>query len=217
MVSRRRFYRKRRSYRKRRGFRRGRRSYRSRRGNKNRLLMKRTTIDRIPVFDIPANLTRAWSLAGLPAQAQSEISNLFDFYKLCMVKIRFAFSRNPPDGQSTNTWNESILFHYVHDYNDTASGVVEDILEYNNVQTRVLAADKPFITTLKPCVQKMVYKTSVSTGYGPTRCWINSTDTSVQHYGLKGRIEPTNPGDGSHLLGYLVLTTTYYIACKSTK
>lgn len=218
MVSRRR-YRRRRFVRRsrRRSYRRARVGRRMRRRNKNVLFMKRTTIERIPVFDIAVNMNRAFSVGSLPVSTQTEIQDLFDFYKLCMVKIRFDFSRSPPDGQATNSWNESVLFHYAHDYNDTAGGIVEDLLEYNNVQTRSLDANKPFKTTIRPCAAKMMYKTTVTTGYSPTRCWINTTDLSVPHYGLKGRIEPTNPNDGSKLLGYLVLTTTYYLACKSTK
>lgn len=182
------------------------------------LLLKRTYVTTQSLYDGEIFLGKYFKLNDLPAASVLDITALFDKYKLAYVKMDFLWGRTVAAGQSTATFNGSMLFHWVKDFTEVGNpGSLAKLMEYQNVQTRVLDAEKPFSIKIKPRMSRQV-KSISGTGYSSGRGWVDCTDEDVDHYGIKGFFEPnTSTTAGSNFMGQLTIKYTYYIACRSTK
>lgn len=217
MVSRRRF--RRRSYRKR--FPR-RRSYRRRSIRRNRrrnsmLLIKRSNLAYVDIYQYSGGGVWSWALNQVPSY--SEIENMFDQYKLCMVKLHVAYSAQP-QAQTGTLANPpgNIEFYWAKDYTDVTTPTnVNTLMQMQGVQQRTLDASRPFNISIKPRFASQVYVSAVGTGYSPRRGWLQCSDNSVPHYGIKYWVSPALSGVGTDLVGRLTIRATYYIAGRQVK
>lgn len=137
----------------------------------------------------------------------SEFTNLFDQYKISAVKLKFwprftGADVNPP----ATAIGVSRLWSVI-DYDDSATLTNENqAMEYQNCKTHL--SNRPFSLYLKPCVLSEVYRTTLTTGYAPTRKYrIDVAQPNVPFYGVKTLMEPV-AFDGQW---QIVVTAKYYL------
>lgn len=165
----------------RRANRRGRRPY-SRRYSRGAMVLKRTFDWGTFNSDVTGVLSYAstFSINSLPNI--SEITNLFDMYKITKVTVKM-YPINP-NVSSANVYR---ILSAV-DYNDAATPTSASIREYGNMRTHMLHNDRGFVQrTFKPAVLDTVYNTSISDGYATSKPapWISTAYPNVPHYALK--------------------------------
>lgn len=110
----------------------------------------------------------------------SELAALWD--KLKIDKVDFTFS-----GAEVGTVNSGVasppVFIFAFDSNDRTSSL--DAIRQMDCKTWQTGYNaREFKCSIKPCYQRLVYYTSTTSSYEPTRGYIVS-DTAIPHYGLK--------------------------------
>lgn len=174
------------------------------------LIMKRSCIK----FDATITggpLSLNFTLSDLPNV--TDITNLFDYYKIKGVKLKFMYLSN---FNSTTQVPASALpmIHYCVDYDDSTSFASENqALERGNIHSRRL--DKPFTYYIKPKANAELYKTATTTGYAIKGSqWIDTNDNTVPHFGFKSYIQS---GAGAYVtpLGVLKVYATYYLGLRN--
>lgn len=117
----------------------------------------------------------------------SELSALFDQYRIVGVTVRIDWSYNSypvSSGQSV-----APILYYVADYDDSGGAIVTDLLQYPGVQTHSFMENgyNPLICHIKPKPLRDIASTGLLTAYGPmtTAPWIRTSDMTTPHYGLK--------------------------------
>lgn len=210
-------YRKR-TYRKRRNYtRRFKRNYRrSRRTGQRKYLFKRTvattinlTTNSVGFYPLPS-ANNQFKLSNLPSY--TELTVLYDTYKICAVKRKYVFDRNmssvsqgalpgPPYGMPT--------LLTVNDYNDADTLTNEpQMLQYQTYKARRL--DRVVSRYFKP---RFFSSTS---NIAATRGYITTVENSIVHYGLKTAVSVPVDVD-EEPIGTLKIYDTYYISCKTVR
>lgn len=147
----------------------------------------------------------------------TEITQLFDQYKICMVKVRFTFNGWPQNIQTIAAASTVTIprFHWVIDQTDNSTpAAIADIRSYSNYKVVQLMAGKPVKIIIRPRT-----KINNLNGYIVGRPqWIATSDATAAHYGLKTIIDATYAnGTSGEVVGTITEDWTYYIAAKSTK
>lgn len=160
----------------------------------------------------------SFQLASLPSV--TDITNLYDHYKLKLIVVRFepTFSQEVIQSESAAINLAANLKHYrvAHDYNDASNPASESVLfEYSNMKS--YPCHRPFKVLLYPKVAEPVFGAGINpAAYQARRSgWIDTAYTNVLHYGLKIWV----PVFGNVAAGAYICRTivTYYIACKNAK
>lgn len=181
------------------------------------LLLKRTTTHVYDLNDLENYYGIGWKLSDI--SGYGAFTDLFDEYKICMVKMRCRSSYNMANQSSTGiTGGACQHFHYAIDYTDNTPPLgYQELEKYQTHQVRMITGDKPFDITVRPKISVMAYE-GVGTGYMPVRSrWIATDDAAVPHYGIKFGTIPTVIGVANTTVGRLTVYTTYYIALRNTK
>lgn len=137
----------------------------------------------------------------------SELSNLFDQYRILQATIRIDWDYNsyPVSGGTT----VAPLLYYVSDYDDSGSTVISGLLQYPGVQTHSFLENgySPLICALKPKPLRDIASTGILTAYGPMTSapWIRTSDMTTPHYGLKFCANQFGLG-GTALIGQITIT-----------
>lgn len=165
---------------------------------------------------IPFGKAFSFALGNLPNY--TDFTNLFDFYKILKIVVRFE-----PTFTDVNLSSEiaapgllNNVKHYrvVHDFNDDTPPASEtELFQYSNLKSH--AANCPFEVVLYPKVAQPVYS-GVLAGYqAAPPSWCDSAYVNVVHYGLKMWV----PGMGNIAQGALMcrVIPTFYVALKNPK
>lgn len=154
----------------------------------------------------------------------SEITSLFDNYRIKKVVLRFDYSVNqapattasPPTQQATAV----PIMHICPDYDDNAVPAARtSVLE--NGYARTVRLDKTFTMTLTPRAQSTVTSGSVSGlvagGLLPLGQWLDSSSTQVPHFGVKFWIDDFawSSATLNGIFASLRITPTYYLEAKN--
>ena len=146
----------------------------------------------------------------------SEITNLFDNYRIVKVKLLFNFTANSVDMQAGvgATQSQLPIMHSCYDPDDnTMPASRTSVLENGYCQTRRL--DKQFSVTVVPRAQQSVVGGGASGGgLLPTGTWLDSNSPAIKHYGLKFWIDQF-PYTGFSSTAGITVTPTYYIEAKN--
>lgn len=200
---------RRRSYRRRRVFRRSRRQ-------RVHSFTRWTDVASQAILDNGSNSTMTFALSQLPSY--TEFTNLFDQYKINCVVLKMRFLNQIPDRVDSSTGVGRANFHYCIDYNDSVGyTTVSQFAQVSNYRVHALNGERDWSIKIFPKCQKQIYVGLASTGYGPTKSWINTADAAVPHYGLKYLIESGVAGVGENTIGILQIQAKYYISCKNVK
>lgn len=198
----------------RRTFKRARRVYRKRRGNTRIFNIARCgAIYRQGISD--GYFFAGWAFSIAPIPSVSEYTNLWDQYKINCVVVKFRWSNQARE--LGDIQHPVPVFHYAIDYNDDATPTTpNELTQYQNYRSFQLANAKEYKIKLYPKSQSMTYKSAVTTGYSPKKQWINTSDPTVPHYGLKFAIDGSQAGGiGENALGVLEFQTKYYLSFKN--
>lgn len=120
--------------------------------------------------------------------ANSELTALYDNFRITLVKYRWVITRNPD--QIATTANKGIYPRLVwcHDFNDQQN-VSRNILYQRSNMREVFFNDQYQKTkwyTLRPSTLTQMYESAVATAYKPTwGAWLDTSDVATPHYGIK--------------------------------
>lgn len=160
------------------------------------------------------------------AAQRSEITDLFDNYRISRIKLTFNFSMTgaPSDANSGGAFtpvglSAMPMLHGCYDPDD--AGVVatrESVLASGYARTRRL--DKPFSVTIVPRAQNVISGAggaAVSGGLLPITQWLDSSSPDVPHYGFKFVLDdwPIAPAALAAPYACLTITPTFYIEGKN--
>lgn len=154
-------------------------------------------------------ITLNFALSDLPNS--TDFTNLFDFYRICGVKLNFIFQANSNDTGATGALSLPVL-HYIMDLDDSIGFANENqALEKEGIKTRRI--DKPFTYYMKPRVSNEIYNNGITTAYalGNKKQWIDCNSSGVAHFGLKAWIS-----SGANT-GQLKIYATYYLQFKGAQ
>lgn len=144
----------------------------------------------------------------------TEITNLFDNYRIAKVKLMFALSSTESTVSGASGAPMPII-NYAYDPDDDSVPTSRtSVLENGYCQTRRM--DRPFSITLTPRAQQSVVGgTGSAGGLLPTQTWLDCNSPAIYHYGLKWWIDQfpyTSSVDGVY---GLTITPIFYIEAKN--
>ena len=145
----------------------------------------------------------AWNFSMNDMPGYTELTSLFDFYKLTGVLVRvmpYKQTDSNSVGSTNNSYNPPI-FYAIDESDGTSPGSINEVLQYND--HKVASVWTGFKCYLRP---KFADATSaIRDG------WVACDNPSMNWYGLKIAI----PAAGSATAFYV--TWTYYVKCKDPK
>lgn len=128
----------------------------------------------------------------------TELTNLYDQYKIKSVTMKFHLISNPdrlttpgtdPAANYLTPPNYPKLWYY-RDYDDSSALTLAQMREVGKAKFKILKPNSVVSIKLRPAVLTQLYRTAVTTGYSPT--WVKRIDCSqsdIPHYGLKWIME----------------------------
>lgn len=139
----------------------------------------------------------------------SEITSLFDQYKILRVTTRFDWSMNAYQPTADISYAAPLLYYAV-DHDDLQDANVAALLQYPGVGTHSFLTNgyKPLIIEHTPRPLVDVASTGILTAYAPSEKnpYISTSYPDVPHYGLK-LAALSMGGSANATIGYLEITT----------
>lgn len=170
----------------------------------------------------PYGNSSAWSgalsMAFNKTIQSSEITALYDYYKIKGVKITFDYASNVALANAYDVPMPRLAWHY--DYDDT---VFQDYAHYMQATARVhqTRLDKKVTLFVKPRIKDAIQQTTGGTVSTPAvfkRAWIDCNYPEVPHFGLKfALIDWPYATDGAVAKPLLRVRFDYYIAAKGVQ
>lgn len=154
----------------------------------------------------------------------SDFTTLYDQYRILKVVMKVRLVGDPSAQQMPN--NASLVnaaniyprLWYCPDHDDTASETWTQLRERAKTKCKVLQPNKMITTSFRPAVLGQLYRTAVTTGYGPKyNQWIDVAGTDVPHYGIKWSIEAAGFTPLTNYPYSFQFDFIYYIQCKGTR
>jgi len=156
-----------------------------------------------------------FSLADVPNY--TELSNLFDSYRLIGVQLTFRLMDNP---DSSNYINSTVFTQGANFYpklwtcidrDDNTVPTIATIRERAHAYCKVLRPDR----FIKVFVKMPAPPTQVYGGYGQGMIkWLRTTEPNVGHYGLKVVLDKMGYAGNTFTVG---IDKKYFFAFKNTK
>lgn len=159
----------------------------------------------------------------------TEFTSLYDVYRIAGVKITFFPSSgelvydvsqiNPVSGNALAPIIPGSLlprFMTVIDEDDnTTPSSTNDLLQYQNLK---ITSGTKHVVYLKPRFSSTVYKSLTASGYavGPRNLWLDCSDSTIEHYGVKYSYEST-PSVTPVGMFNMKVHITYYLEFKDVR
>lgn len=152
-----------------------------------------------------------FQLADLPGNA--DFTNLFDYYKITGVKLKFQLSLDPSAATYQNSLRPRMF--YCVDNDDAANPFdTDELRQRGKTREWLLNPNKPLSIFLRPKYLNLVSYQTIQNGYQiAAQKWLDLGIPAVPHYGLKYVIENLNNEIGQTVL----VDATYYLAFKGTR
>lgn len=160
----------------------------------------------------------ALTFALVQCLQSTDITQLFDRYRISGVKLDFLFQQNTSD-----TAGGSLLpvMWSAYDFDDgTAPPTQTSVQVKAYCKQRVLNANRPFSVYLKPRVVKSLSEvdgTVDALASSERAPWINSTNNSVDHFGYKFWIDNWMGNTLEAPKCMLTIQPTYYLQLKDAQ
>lgn len=155
----------------------------------------------------------SFQISDFPGTELSSMQDLFDMYRLSLVKLRFMWGYT--DYSNTQSSQNGRVF-VCKDYNGiSVPSNGDEIMQYDTCKIWQLTQcdGRKAKMLIRPKVQAMNYLGPVSTGYtAKSPGWCNMTD-AIPHYGVRIYVENNSPT----YQGELKVFATYYYKCKFQK
>lgn len=230
-------YRRRRRFPARRRFRRTRRSgrrrtYRRRSFSRRRRrsprvhVFKRTMRQSINIYNYASYSSATFNLGQVTNY--TEFTQLFDQYKICMIKSVFTFGKTdapinsaigPPTSNQILT-SMMPTFQWWIDRDDNSLPTAAEASQVERVHRTQMT--HPVKVVFKPNILVMAYEGLMGTAYSPAYRWIDCSDHNTPYYGLKYIIDGSGSGrvpdvTNDTIIGVCTIDTTYYMAFKNVR
>lgn len=140
----------------------------------------------------------------------SDLTQLFDRYKIVGVKLKFLLQNNNADIGSS----QMLPVMYVAFDGDDANVPVtyDQVLSKSYCKTHILTGNRELKAYYKPRITKEVYNSPLTTGYTSEKaCWIDCNSSGIPHYGVKFWIANWNISTVNQVLR---VQPVYYLALK---
>lgn len=180
-------------------------------GNNDVLNIAATTDQFVPGT---TQVAGAFRFALAQASNVTEITNLFDNYRIVRVKLMLSLSANNGDLVGAASTLPIPMIHYTYDPDDgTVPASRTGVLENGYCRSRRL--DKPFSITVTPRAQQSVVGGVGSAGgLLPTSTWLDCASPAIYHYGVKFWMDQF-PYTSTDKQFALTITPVYYLEAKN--
>ena len=147
----------------------------------------------------------------------SEITNLFDNYRIKKVKLSFLFSYDSSQAAGAGTGTPAIaapvMYHTYDPDDDVFPATTTSVLQHSFAKTTRMTRE--VVVWLTPRAQNQVVGGGTSGGgLLPVGSWLDCDSAGINHYGLKFVINQFPQGAGANQYG-VTITPTYYIEAKN--
>lgn len=170
-----------------------------------------------PAYDVGMSL-QFWLDSVL---ANSEITAMFDRYKITGVKLDVMYQQNTASSSGSSASILPVLYSS-YDFDDaTPPSLASDVTTRGYVRTHVLNANRTFSIFLKPRMPQVVNvlrnEQILSVNATNVRSqWIDSAVSDVPHYGVKFWLSNLPQNFSENATCQLRIQPTYYLALKDT-
>lgn len=152
----------------------------------------------------------SYQLSDLPGV--TDFANLFDQYMITKVELRFFLQIDPSAQAAASAFYPKLVWAIDRD-TATAPASLNEIYEYGNSKSAVLLPTRPVKIVFKPSVLGLSYQSAVASTYTPKyNQWVDMSNTSTPHYGLRWAIDNFTNTNYS-----LIVHSKYTFACKNTR
>jgi len=130
------------------------------------------------------------------AANSSELSNLFDTYRLTYIKYRWVATRSTDWATTTTLRGYDIRITWCHDFNDSSTISRLALMQRSNLRECYLNQNKMQSKwySLKPAVLTQMYESTTTSAYAPKwKQWLDTNDPAP-HYSIKGTYSELNSG-----------------------
>lgn len=128
----------------------------------------------------------------------SELTVLYDQYKIMGVKVYFKLCTNP-DGIHTNpniiggtsqTQNMFPKIWFSRDYDNISTETVDELRQRNTTKCKILRPNSFVSFYIRPALRNQVYLDGVTTATSPMwGQWLDCSSATVPHYGFKAAFD----------------------------
>lgn len=135
---------------------------------------------------VPTNIGVA-TFALNQVQSNTEITNLFDNYRITRVLYRWVVTRDPSQATLNKGWSVRVV--WAHDFNDSNQISIANLYQRQGLREVYINSDR--LTTkwysLKPATVASFYESGVAgVAYSPKwGQWFDTSDNTTTHYGIK--------------------------------
>jgi len=184
------------------------------------------TVERYDCTGSATNGAMVFSLSDMPGVAEFEA--LYDRYMLTCVVLRFRIINNPDstwglnnalgttDTRQGTNWFPRLF--YCPDYDDNNAETLSALRERAKTRMKILKPNTYFKAVVKPACTVQTYYTTVSAGYAPKwKQWIDMSQSSVPHYGLKWVLDCSGIDPVDTQPFKLEIEKQYYFKCKDVR
>lgn len=130
----------------------------------------------------------ATTFALVDVNGSAELVSLFDNFRLTKVLYRWVITRTPDYASTTANRGWFTRINWTHDFNDSTPITRGLMYQRADLKEEYLNADKPSTKwySLNPAALVQLYESTTATSYGPRwRQWMDTSDQSAPHYGIK--------------------------------
>lgn len=151
----------------------------------------------------------------------TQYKELFEYYRIDKVVATFRYKGTAAPATTSQTvprMNEvnPVIFFKV-DHDDITADTVATMRESAKCREHQLSNANPeFTITFKPAVQVEIYKTALTSAYGPKwGTWLRTQDDNVPHYGLKAHVCAYKTVDFDP--GQVIVSYKMYVSFKNNE
>lgn len=152
----------------------------------------------------------------------SELTALYDQYKITGVKVTFQLLNNPDANNqlvSTTTTNATNFYPKLfvsRDYDDLGLETANDLRERNTTQVRILRPNSVCSFFVRPAVRNQLYLDGVTAANSPMwGQWLDCSSNTVPHYGMKFALDFMGVTTVQDM--FIRVEKTYYIQFKNAR
>jgi len=145
------------------------------------------------------------------------LAGLFDQYRIDKVEVKLLPESNAINEVNGTAAQDVIpILTAVLDFDDANTPTsLAYTATYDNAQSVVYGQGGLFIT-VKPAFTPALYSGGVFDGYEVERAgWVDFSNTSVPHFGIKGSISTLNGASTQEVNWYIL--AKYFISCRNTR
>lgn len=152
----------------------------------------------------------------------TEFTNLFDEWKIDYIKIKMMYTTNVVNASATNPVFSNLSLPTVQHAVDTDDDVPptssNDLLQYQNLRTRMFDTNGPEYVQFKPKAQLAteagnILATGYASNYGG---WLNTASTGTDYMGMKIFADLSGNSAATHM-GDFVFYITYGLKFRGVK